>query len=284
MCSIPRSLQCTSAPGAVNILAYANDLGIILRDTSEYQPLHQLIDLHCQASNAKLNLQKTEMISLCRTPLPQRKDFFASLNIHKWYDSHSPNAAIYLGYPFICHKRQLHAYYDTLMGKIEAAIGALTPRRLSMRGKALITNSLLLSKLWYVSRISPPDAHWMRKLQSSLRKFVVPFFPTPSWDKLTHPKKSLQGNEAGAGVVRVERKRRKSFTNALEMEASLTNGHSNMGAKETGSRTEATEQATMRLSCRASSLETMLCMTGLSKYLNWERSTMSRGHSLSSRG
>jgi hypothetical protein len=66
-------------------------------------------------------------------------------------------------------------------------------------GRALITNSLVLSKLWHLLRVVSMPKQWMKKIRSMIRKFVCPYNLHPSWATLCRPKR-----RGGAGLIDIE--------------------------------------------------------------------------------
>lgn len=60
--------------------------------------------------------------------------------------------------------------------------------RLSHLGKAVIVNSLILSKLWHALWILSPPESWFKKVVSLLKSFILPNKPAPSWQLFCSPK------------------------------------------------------------------------------------------------
>ncbi|KAI8600453.1 hypothetical protein EDD21DRAFT_306498 [Dissophora ornata] len=94
----------------------------------------------------------------------------------KWHDATAEGPQRYLGYPMVCAAHQFTAFYDQLTTKIQHAVNIYSQRILSVMGKTLTTNALVLSKLWNVCRIHPPTKRWMKNTTSIVRKFLMPFF------------------------------------------------------------------------------------------------------------
>ncbi|KAI8599125.1 hypothetical protein EDD21DRAFT_308430, partial [Dissophora ornata] len=90
----------------------------------------------------------------------------------KWHDATAEEPERYLGYPIVCAAHQLTTFYDQLTTKIQHAINIYSERPLSVMGKTLITNALILSKLWHVCRIHPPTKQWTKNTTSMVRKFL----------------------------------------------------------------------------------------------------------------
>ncbi|KAF9405636.1 hypothetical protein BGZ94_003434 [Podila epigama] len=63
-------------------------------------------------------------------------------------------------------------------------------------GRSLIVNALILSKLWHVIRVHPPTQVWLNSLASVIRKFVMPFSPSPSLQTAELPR-----DKGGLGLI-----------------------------------------------------------------------------------
>jgi hypothetical protein len=59
----PTSLE----PTRIKMLSYADDLQVFLTNTTEWDKLVEILQLYGRASNAKVNLNKTVVISLSVT-------------------------------------------------------------------------------------------------------------------------------------------------------------------------------------------------------------------------
>lgn len=69
--------------------------------------------------------------------------------------------------------------------------------RLAIRGKALVANSLLLSRMWYCLRILPLTQQFLLSIQSIIMRFLQgKSFPLVSFDICTRPKA-----EDGLGIL-----------------------------------------------------------------------------------
>ena len=83
----------------VTILAYADDTLVLLRDQSDFTVLQMAINTYMLASNAVLNMSKTEAFSLSGSPLPNWQVFLCDVGITSWHDRSAPYPLQYLGYP-----------------------------------------------------------------------------------------------------------------------------------------------------------------------------------------
>ncbi|KAG1049071.1 hypothetical protein G6F43_008584 [Rhizopus delemar] len=175
---IPRSV-CSppnlESRSKVKMLAYADDVVCFLNDPHEFNILHEHLNLYAKASNAKVNFNKTEAVSLSgsrlcyqriwRTPLLQQQ-------IHSWHDSSSREPVIYLGFPLHSSIAQRDTYLTSLLSKITTGMQLHSHRSLSVRGRVTILNSLILSKLWHVLRILSVSKLFFKKLKSQISGWI----------------------------------------------------------------------------------------------------------------
>lgn len=88
---------------------------------------------------------------------------------------------IQLGYPIYSSLRQLKGFFDELLTKIVEHVHILKGRHLSIAGKGLITNTLLISKLWHVLRVIPASSTWIKKVKLCVTTYNMPFWPRSAW-------------------------------------------------------------------------------------------------------
>lgn len=177
------------------LLSYADDLEVFLSSPVEWAPLQSILQVYSNASNAKVNIQKTEMVSLSGLSNNEWKHIAEEAGIN-YHTATSPNAIRYLGYPLYSSPHQLTKYLDVIKNKILVHVNMLKERRLSVRGSSLVANSLLLSQLWHILRVVPIPKNWLLDIQRIIRSFVLPFWPAPAWDQICLPK-----SQGGLGVV-----------------------------------------------------------------------------------
>ncbi|KAG2192841.1 hypothetical protein INT47_012370 [Mucor saturninus] len=140
------SQSVVNPPSPVKLLSYADDLEVFLTGPGEWPVLKSLLDCCGLASNAKVNLSKTVLVSLSGVGHTEWVDIVQSEGL-EWHDSGSVGAVRYLGYP-LCHtSTQLDAFLDEVRLKILRHSNILRQRNLSLRGSGLVANSLLLSRL-----------------------------------------------------------------------------------------------------------------------------------------
>ncbi|KAG0933735.1 hypothetical protein G6F32_010970 [Rhizopus arrhizus] len=187
-----------SSPPPVKLLSYADDLEVFLSHPNEWPSLMQLLDQYGKASNAKVNLGKTVLLSLSGVSHDTWISIARSSDL-TWHDASVKTAVRYLGYPLYHTRHQLLSYLNELKLKIIRQCHFLKERHLSIKGSGLVANSLILSTLWHILRVTPVPNTWLSEVRSIIRKFLLPFWPAPSWSKLCLPRKY-----GGVGLVDIE--------------------------------------------------------------------------------
>lgn len=112
----------------------------------------KILELYGKASNAKVNLNKTVVVSLSGYPHSSWKTLLQPLEI-KWHDDKEKKAIVQLGYLMYSSQVQLQDFLDGLEMRIKRHIDMLKGRHLSIRGAGILANSTILSKLWHVLRV-----------------------------------------------------------------------------------------------------------------------------------
>ncbi|KAK4521564.1 uncharacterized protein ATC70_007325 [Mucor velutinosus] len=186
------------APPPVKILSYADDLEVFLSSPEEWSVLLSVLDLYGRASNAKVNISKTVLVSLSGVSHSAWVALADSTGL-QWHDAHSRGAVRYLGYPLYHTESQLQDYLDGVLVKVQRHSNLLKQRNLSIRGAGLVANSLLLSKVYHLLRVVPggaTTASWLKSLTTVVREYLVSFRPGVAWSTLCLPRKF-----GGVGLV-----------------------------------------------------------------------------------
>ena len=178
----------------LKLMAYADDLLSVIKTTEEWESLKKIMDTFGRASNARLNLKKTVAFPLFKG-VGALSHALQQDNVHV-HSKRAEEALVYLGFPIALTRGQRDSFFGDIHTKIKHHINMQHGRNLSVMGRGLIANSLLLSRLWHVISVQPPTRQWTKKVQGSIRKFAVPFFPAPSWNHLC-----LRKSQGGLGLV-----------------------------------------------------------------------------------
>ncbi|KAK4517759.1 uncharacterized protein ATC70_001103 [Mucor velutinosus] len=166
----------STPPPPTKIMAYADDILIFVKSRTEYMAMEECIKTYGKASNSKINYDKSLAFPLhggrmegyfgtrLKTYTQQRM---------KWFDYSSPEYIKYLGYPIYYTKQQRDCFIADLTAKIKVQVEFLNPRKISMYGKANVANTIILSKLWHVLRLTPLPKATINKLNSIIYQYIV---------------------------------------------------------------------------------------------------------------
>ncbi|KAG1325302.1 hypothetical protein G6F62_008624 [Rhizopus arrhizus] len=177
-------------PPVLKLLAYADDVLVFLKDQIELTSLLALINAYELASNAKPNLDKTIAVSLSGYSQPLWRRCLQHRSITHWHDSSSHVAAIYLGFPLTSSSAQLTAFLDEMLGSTRLIVHCLAFRRLSVQGRGLIANTLILSRVWHSLHVLAVPAYFLDKIRSIVDQFInSKSFPKVSFDTCRRPRK-----------------------------------------------------------------------------------------------
>ncbi|KAG0978525.1 hypothetical protein G6F29_009263 [Rhizopus arrhizus] len=161
-----------STPPPLKLLAYADDICVILESYSDFQLVQHHIERYALVSNAKLNIHKTEAFSLSGRRHPSWISFLADQGINTWHDSTAAQPFRYLGFPMIRSVAQRRYVEDSMLQSIRSQCHIYSQRNLSVRGRVTIMNTLILSKLWYVLRLVNLPKAFFKNLQSIIYQFI----------------------------------------------------------------------------------------------------------------
>ncbi|KAG1033152.1 hypothetical protein G6F25_010728 [Rhizopus arrhizus] len=172
-------------PPPIKILAYADDVAVFLSKPSDFVRLRQLYEVYAQASNAKINLGKTEAFSLSGHPHPPWQTFLQVNQISSWHDKNSPSALRYLGFAVCSSLTQRDGFISALWLKIQHECNIHSQRTLSFRGRVTVMNTLIYSKLWHVLRLLSVPKAALQRFSSLAYQFVIQkTFPKFKYDLL----------------------------------------------------------------------------------------------------
>ncbi|KAG2194762.1 hypothetical protein INT47_012064 [Mucor saturninus] len=189
------SASVVNPPQPVKLLSYADDLEVFLTNPGEWPVLISLLACYGRASNAKVNLSKTVLVSLSGVRHLAWADIAETEGV-EWHDSSCSGAVRYLGYPLYHTSDQLDSFLDDVRIKIVRHSTILRQRNLSLRGASLVANSLLLSRLCHILRVVAVPTRWLDSVKTLVRSYLLPFWPRPAMSTIYLPKKF-----GGVGLV-----------------------------------------------------------------------------------
>ncbi|EIE88395.1 hypothetical protein RO3G_13106 [Rhizopus delemar RA 99-880] len=121
-----------TSPPPVKHLSYADDLEDFLTHPSEWPVFIELLTIYGRASNAKVNLNKTVLVSLSGVGHSSWISLATQQGI-TWHDRSSHTSVRYLGYPLYHTAAQHDSFLQGLLLKIRRRSSILRERHLSIR-------------------------------------------------------------------------------------------------------------------------------------------------------
>lgn len=99
------------------LLSYADDLKVFLSSPGEWQYLQDILNYYSLASNSKVNIQKTEMVSLPGLHSNEWSSIALAASV-SYHTSTYSGAVRYLGYPLYSSSQQLASFLEKTRVKI----------------------------------------------------------------------------------------------------------------------------------------------------------------------
>ena len=168
-------------------LGYADDSSILVQNDEGFTETFQLVEKFQNASNAKLNLNKTKVYGFGswsnRINWP-----IIGLQIEQNYFTT-------LGITFSCnYNLALNTTWTRVINKIKNRIPLIRNNFYTINQKSCIVNSLLLSKIWYVAHVYPLPVKFSDQIDTLVSDFI--------WKPRYHPisKVVLQNPRSKGGI------------------------------------------------------------------------------------
>ena len=183
---LPSGRSCSKVKG------YADDANYYLHDIVSVEVLLEVIEDFCQASEAKLNRDKTKLLLVGSLKGAQTNQIGVKILLNKikvlgiWTGSEN------------CDKDN----WDPIVLKIMNTFKVWKMRNLTIYGRACITQILALSKLWYVgSVITPP-----KEIIETIEKEITSFLWRGKQHLINREIVRLPKNDGGLGIANIEEK------------------------------------------------------------------------------
>jgi hypothetical protein len=164
--------QIIAAPPSLKVLAYADDVCVFVLSFSDFHRLQHHLSTYGNVSNARLNMHKTEAISLNRQHKPLWINFLADQNISQWHDDFANEPLRYLDFSPVQSPVQRKYLENQLLQIVKTSCAMYSQRVLSLRGRLTVVNTLILSKIWYCLRLARVSQSFFSQLQSVVYQFV----------------------------------------------------------------------------------------------------------------
>ena len=173
---------------SVKLSQFADDTTNLLSDISSMESLMDLLKLYEQASGAKMNLDKCEILVL---------GVHSNEELQKLPFKHSTKKIKILGINFSPDYEIMQQNWDEKIVKLEKKISLWKNIRMSLIGKRIVINQCLLSKFCYLAQVIPHNKIALQKIDEKITNFL--------WsDKKIIVKKiatKLPINKGGLGVI-----------------------------------------------------------------------------------
>jgi len=166
--------NCPEIPGIalgedkVNQTAFADDLAVFLKDQAASDALHGLLQLYGWASNAKVNYTKTKILKIGEGSVVTLREAEVVL----------PSGQV----PYLAQERYLgvpigqNAEYISVWEKAELMImqriEALKKMRHDLRIRVILSKSLLLSKVQFLARFTPPPRDILKRIERVVMAYI----------------------------------------------------------------------------------------------------------------
>lgn len=136
----------------IKTLAYADDTVVMLNSHKEKELLDQIISLYQRASGAKINMEKTQELTL---------------------NNNKQDPIDILGIKFTLNNNdRTNINWEKIIDKIRNKLAPFTFRNMTLLGKATIINSIIISNIIHIARIIPPYKKHTKQINSIIANFI----------------------------------------------------------------------------------------------------------------
>lgn len=151
---------CFVANTFIKVLAYADDLNIFILNDHEFDTVLEIINYFSIYSKIKLNIHKSHYMRFnnCKSGPHQiqEKDCLKILGVvfHAKYQTTVSNN------------------YDTVIQSVKHCFKTHSKRYLNLLQKVWIVNTFILSKIWYLAQVFPPNKNHLAQINASCWMFL----------------------------------------------------------------------------------------------------------------
>ncbi|MGL4765398.1 MAG: hypothetical protein ACRC2N_10280, partial [Aeromonas sp.] len=136
---------------------------MILKDTESIERAMGKIQTYCRGSGARINVEKTVVMRI-----GSAKPLSGNFNFKEEMDN-MKILGIRIGKD---EKKTRDIIWDEILGSMERRLTFWKRRLLNLRGKILIVNALMLSKMWYALEVISFPVWVYKKLKSCILNFI----------------------------------------------------------------------------------------------------------------
>jgi hypothetical protein len=146
-------------------MGFADDVVVGISSQMDCETLNSGLLLHQEASNAKLNVLKSQCLPLNDSVMDRIEGLGQVLSRDEVFT--------YLGYPFHpkCYPLPV-TYFNSFLDVLQTTITTWQKRNLTLPGRVLVLNSRLLSKLWYLGYLVTFPTTFFKKLWGMMKLYL----------------------------------------------------------------------------------------------------------------
>ena len=119
-------------------------------------------------TQATINLEKTTVLPINTNNTKQTQEITPSITFKEQFET-TKILGIYFNEDL---KNATYINWDNIIEKMEKLINILSPRRLSIYGKTILINTLILSKASHLSNVFPISADKTNKINNKIFKYL----------------------------------------------------------------------------------------------------------------
>lgn len=145
------------------IQQYADDTTCMVKNMNGVKRIMDKIEIYGKASGAKVNVDKTEIMYIgnvnqigCSMPFRVANDYIKILGIH-------------IG---VKEKEARDETWNGVINKVKNTLNAWRPRRLKLKGKVVVINALILSKVVYAMTVVDMPEWVHKELNSIINNYI----------------------------------------------------------------------------------------------------------------
>lgn len=183
---LSRLVGITANDTSLKVQAFADDTLAFLASPSDEATLHRQLDLYADASNARINHNKSIAIRVGNYRAPT--DF---------PELPSGQHARYLGIQFSRDGADAQATFELILQAAKDVVTRWHGRRLSPVGRVLLLNACVLSKLWYAAAVLPVPP----KLATEVDRLALDFVWEGKVHKVRKDVLRLPKAQGGLGLI-----------------------------------------------------------------------------------
>ena len=152
----------------VKILQYADGSNFFRKNQESVKKVLTFFQNLNKATGATINLEKTTVLPINTDNTKQIQEITPPITVKEQFET-TKILGIYFSEDL---KNASHVNWDNVIEKMEKHINILSPRTLSLYGKTIIINTLILSKASHLSNVFPINSDKTNKIDNKIFKYL----------------------------------------------------------------------------------------------------------------